>query len=125
MRRTVEINVAGLAGFLLAKAAAARTRRKPKDWYDIAYVLLNNDYGDSRQAADRVREVFGSEIGSMTNTLTDLKANFGGSDTQGTMAYVAQITQDYPDLDAATAAADCQLAVEEFCGLFLNSRDSS
>ncbi|MEX0658997.1 MAG: hypothetical protein WD080_07680, partial [Egibacteraceae bacterium] len=37
---TPEINVTGLAGFLLAKAAAARSRRKPKDWYDIAYVLL-------------------------------------------------------------------------------------
>jgi hypothetical protein len=33
---TAEINVTGLAGFLLAKAAAARSRRKPKDWYDIA-----------------------------------------------------------------------------------------
>lgn len=35
LRRTVEVNVAGLAGFLMAKAAAARERRKPKDWYDM------------------------------------------------------------------------------------------
>lgn len=34
--REAEINVAGLAGFLLAKVAAAHGRRKPKDWYDIA-----------------------------------------------------------------------------------------
>ena len=33
---TVEVNVAGLAGFRLAKTAAAYSRRKPKDWYDIA-----------------------------------------------------------------------------------------
>ncbi|MGI8873550.1 MAG: hypothetical protein ACR2KP_04345, partial [Egibacteraceae bacterium] len=42
---TAEINVTGLAGFLLAKAAAARSRRKAKDWYDIAFVLLHNDRG--------------------------------------------------------------------------------
>lgn len=124
VRRTAEVNVTSLAGFLLAKAAAARTRRKPKDWYDIAYVLVNNDYGDARQTANRVREIFGSEIGSIESTLTDLKANFSGPDAQGTMAYVNQITQDYPDLGAATAAADCQLAVESFCDSLLNNRAS-
>lgn len=121
VRRTAEVNVAGLAGFLLAKAAAARTRRKPKDWYDIAYVLLNNDYGDARHAASRVREVFGSEIRSIASILTDLRANFASSDAQGTRAYVTQITQDYPELDEATAATDCQLAVDEFCGSLLTS----
>ena len=34
----VEVNVAGVAGFLLAKSAAAYSRRKEKDWYDIAFV---------------------------------------------------------------------------------------
>ncbi len=43
--RTAEVNITGLAGFLLAKAAAARSRRKPKDWYDIAFVLLHNNAG--------------------------------------------------------------------------------
>jgi len=41
----VEVNVTGLAGFLLAKTAAAHSRRKSKDWYDIAFVLLHNDQG--------------------------------------------------------------------------------
>jgi hypothetical protein len=39
--RQAEINVTGLAGFLLAKMAAAHGRLKAKDWYDIAFVLLN------------------------------------------------------------------------------------
>ena len=43
----------GSPGFLLAKTAAAYSRRKEKDWYDIAYVLLNNDYGDPVAAARR------------------------------------------------------------------------
>ncbi|MEI2638993.1 MAG: hypothetical protein V9F03_08385 [Microthrixaceae bacterium] len=48
--RVVEVNVAGLAGFLLAKTAAAYSRRKPKDWYDIAFVLLHNDQGGVNEA---------------------------------------------------------------------------
>lgn len=39
---TVEVKITGLAGFLLAKTAAAFSRRKAKDWYDVAFVLLNN-----------------------------------------------------------------------------------
>jgi hypothetical protein len=49
--REAEINVTGLAGFLLAKMAAAHGRHKPKDWYDIAFVLPHNDYGDGDPAA--------------------------------------------------------------------------
>ena len=49
--REAEINITGLAGFLLAKVAAAHGRRKPKDWYDIAFVLLNNDRGGPQAAA--------------------------------------------------------------------------
>src|SRR5207247_11189766 len=41
----VEVNVTGLAGFLLAKSAAALCRRKRKDWYDVAFVLGHNDAG--------------------------------------------------------------------------------
>ena len=39
----VQLRVAELSGFLLAKASAARERRAPKDWYDIAFVLLHNN----------------------------------------------------------------------------------
>lgn len=49
-----EVNVAGLAGFLWAKSAAAFERRKPEDWYDIAFVLLHNDAGEA-SARSRAR----------------------------------------------------------------------
>lgn len=77
--REAEINVTGLAGFLLAKAAAAHGRRKPKDWYDIAFVLLHNDHGDAYAAADRVLEVFGSPTADIRTQLLDLQANFTDS----------------------------------------------
>ena len=54
VEQTAEINVTGLDGFLLAKCAAAHVRRKPKDRYDSAYVLLQNDAGGVAAAAEAV-----------------------------------------------------------------------
>lgn len=112
--RRAEINVTGLAGFLLAKLAAAHGRRKPKDWYDIAFVLLNNDHGDPFAAATRVKEVFGSAVGGIRTQLIDLRANFADSSAQGTCAYVDQFTLDHPAVDKTVAGADAQLAVKAF-----------
>jgi len=120
VRREAEINVTGLAGFLMAKVAAARSRRKAKDWYDISFVLLHNDHGSVPETAAYVTQTFGAEVGSLSSAIADLRANFEGPNAQGTIAYVDQITQDYPELDPATAAADCQLAVQTFSDLLLS-----
>lgn len=105
----------GLAGFLLAKAAAAGSRRTPKDWYDIAFVLLHNDRGGPQQAADAVREMFDADlVGTVRTSLDDLLANFTVPGNQGPSAYAEQMHLDHPDLDAATLAADVVLAVEAF-----------
>ena len=112
---TVEVNVTGLAGFLLAKAAAARSRRAPKDWYDIVFVLLHNDSGGPAQAADAVRARFDADlVGAVRTSLDDLAANFTGPGDQGPSAYTAQMHLDHPELDPATLAADAVLAVEAF-----------
>jgi hypothetical protein len=124
VRSQAEVNVTGLAGFLMAKTAAARSRRKPKDWYDIAFVLLHNDYGDASEAAAHVKQTFGAEVSSLSSAVMDLKANFDGADTQGTTAYVDQIILDHPELDPAMAAADCQIAVQTFCDLLLAGQES-
>jgi hypothetical protein len=119
--REAEINVTGLAGFLLAKMAAAHGRRKPKDWYDIAFVLLNNDHGDALAAAARVLEVFGPSVGAIRTQLVDLRANFEDSSAQGTDAYVDQFTLDHPDVDKTQAGADAQLAVKAFTDRLLDA----
>ena len=110
----VDVNVAGLAGFLLAKAAAAFSRRKTKDWYDIAFVLLHNDAGGPSVAATRVRAVFGDEIDAIGTAVDDLRANFAVIDAQGPRAYARQMLIDHPELDPTTLAADAVLAMEEF-----------
>jgi hypothetical protein len=112
---TADVNVTGLAGFLLAKAAAARERRLPKDWYDMAFVLLNNDAGGPAAAAAVVRERFGKELGGRVRTaMDDLLANFANPADQGPRAFVEQMVADHPDADREQLATDAILAVREF-----------
>jgi len=111
---TVEVNVSGLAGFLLAKSAAARSRRLA-NWYDVAFVLLHNDLGGAAAAADAVRARFEPDlVGAVRTALDDLLANFTNPGDQGPVAYAEQMLTDHPELDAATVAADAVLAVEAF-----------
>ena len=112
--RSAKVNVSGLAGFLLAKAAAAHSRRQAKDWYDIAFVLLHNDAGGPAAAAKLVRDRFAGELNAVATALRDLQANFEDPDAQGPQAYVRQMRIDHPDLDPSAFAADAVLAVQEF-----------
>ena len=109
-----QVNVAGLAGFLLAKVAAAYSRRMAKDWYDIAFVLLHNDAGGPTAAATLARKRFADELPALHTALDDLRANFDAPDTQGSRAYTTQMCVDHPELDPVTLAADAVLAVREF-----------
>lgn len=112
VHREIEVNVTGLAGFLLAKTAAAHGRHKAKDYYDIAFVLLHhNPAPDS--PADRVLARFGVPA-QIRTPLIDLQANFAGDTTQGTEAYVRQMTQDHPEVPPDVAATDARLAVAQF-----------
>ena len=99
---TAEVNVSGLAGFLLAKTAAAFSRRKAKDWYDIAFVLLHNDAGGTDAAAALVERRFTGEITALRTALVDLEANFENPVAQGAQAYVTQMLIDHPDLNPRT-----------------------
>jgi len=115
VKYVAEVWVTGLAGFLLAKAAAAHSRRMPKDWYDLAFVLLHNDAGGPTAAAQEVREKFADRLaGSMRTALDDLLANFVSPDVQGPRAYADQMLIDHPHLDPTVLGADAVVAIEEF-----------
>jgi len=114
VEHVAEVNVTALAGFLLAKCAAARSRRKTKDWYDIAFVLLHNDAGGPQDAARAVLDQFGDELARVRTALDDLLANFAAPDAQGPTAYAEQMTIDHPELDTTTLLADAVVAVETF-----------
>jgi len=111
----VQVNVTGLAGFLFAKTAAAHRRRKEKDWYDIAFVLLHSDAGGPEQAATVTRERFGGELtGEIRTALDDLLANFAAPGAQGPTAYASQMVIDQPDTPETQLRADAVLAVKTF-----------
>jgi hypothetical protein len=112
----VAVYVTGLAGFLLAKCAAAYGRRKPKDWYDIAFVLLHNEAGGPSQAAESVTRRFAAELtGEIGTAVRDLAANFADPRAQGPSAYVDQLIVDHSDHDPEEAAIDAVTAVQAFC----------
>lgn len=114
--QVAEVQVTGLAGFLLAKCAAAHSRRKRKDWYDLAFVLLHNDHGGPDAAAARVLDLFRDDLRALRTSLDDLQANFADPRAQGPEAYADQMLVDHPDLDGATLRADAVLAIGAFCG---------
>jgi len=118
--REVEVNVTRLAGYLLSKTRAAHSRRKTKDWYDIAFVLLHNDDGGPRAAASSVLALFADRLVGATQTaLDDLLANFQTTDAQGPQAYASQMVLDYPEMEFQEVAVDAVVAVREFHeGLF-------
>jgi hypothetical protein len=119
--RSVDVSVTGLAGFLMAKTAAARSRRKTKDWYDIAFVLLHNDAGGPEQAAHAVLDRFTAElVGAALTGLADLAANFTDPQSQGPQAYASQMMVDHPDLDRARITADSVVAVKTFCNMLMS-----
>lgn len=121
VKHVVEVNVTGLAGFLLAKSAAARSRRKTKDWYDLAFVLLHNDAGGPVEAANAVLARFADELTGVRMTLEDLLANFADTSAQGPQAYADQMLLDHPDLNRATLLADAVVAVNVFRDNLLGS----
>ncbi len=51
----VNVQVAALGGYILAKAAAAANRGFDRDFYDFVYVLIFNDLGGPEAAAAAVR----------------------------------------------------------------------
>ena len=119
--RIVGVNMTGLAGFLLAKAAAAASRHREKDWYDIAFVLLHNDAGGVEAAARAVQACFPNDlIGRTRTTLRELQANFADEQAQGPRAYALQMRLDHPDMSVVTLQADAVIAVQTFCMLVLD-----
>lgn len=115
IEHAADINVTGLAGFLLAKCAAAYGRRKPKDWYDIAYVLLHNNAGGVDQAAASVINRFTpADFAQMRTALDDLRDNFADTNAQGPRAYSDEMTLNHPDLDQNQLRGDAVTAVRHF-----------
>ena len=112
---TVDLRVAGLAGYLLAKTHAAHGRRATKDWYDIAYVHIYNDDGGPAAAARQLLERFGPDLVGQTRTaLDDLSANFTDPSSQGAEAFAEIMLGLYPESDWDVLVNDAAAAAAAF-----------
>jgi hypothetical protein len=122
--KTVELRVATLPAYLLAKVHSAQGRGLEKDWYDVAYVLLHNDDGGPAAAARQIRDRFEAALVGLTKTaLGELAANFTDVDAQGSIAYAAAMLGLHPELDYDVLANDAVVAVADFmAGLRIEGR---
>jgi len=112
---SVQVRVATLPAYLLAKAHAAHGRGLERDWYDLAYVILYNDEGGPIPAGARVRGIFANDfVGATSTALGELAANFIGPRDQGSMAYATTMVGLHPDLDFDILANDAVAAVAAF-----------
>ncbi len=112
---TVQLRVATLPAYRLAKTHAAQGRNLPKDWYDIAFVLLHNDGGGPSEAARLTVDRFGKDLVAATETaIGELSANFADEIAQGSVAYATTMAGLHPDLDIDVLANDAVAAVAIF-----------
>lgn len=110
-RQHITLRVTGPAGFLAAKAAALKTRDKPKDAYDIVWLLEAWPNGPTGAAAAvRSRPVWGSaDLALAVDILAD---QFRDIDSAGALAYASFVAA--PENDRDLLARRAAGAVGEF-----------
>jgi hypothetical protein len=82
-----------------------------------AVVLLHGNDGGPRNAAERTKSIFASDLVGETRTaLDELLSNFTLESDQGPSAYALQFLIDHPEEDGNQLRADAVLAVKEYHG---------
>lgn len=114
-RVTVLAKLAGLEGYLMSKAHAARDRGEPKDYYDFVYVLLFNRLGGPVEAAEALLNGgFSDRLRRKGSMWRELAARFRGPDDVGPRSYAEQALQADPAADPIEMRQDAIGAVQEF-----------
>jgi hypothetical protein len=117
---TVEVNFAGLCGYLMAKLVAARERGKEKDYYDLAYVLLHNRAGGPTEAGKLlIGGPFAEDVRARPSLFREISARFAGPDDVGPSGYAGQTLQINPEENAAILRQDAVGAL----ALFIDALD--
>lgn len=109
------MRVASLEAYLVMKAYTITTRGRDKDHYDFAYVLLFNEAGGPKGAADRLRANKSlPSVHGMAHVWREVARRFERGDQFGPTEYAKQAVQANPGLDEATLRNDAVAAVAEF-----------
>lgn len=106
--------LSGLVGFLVAKVAALTGRDKPKDAYDIVW-LLEAWAGGPRGAAATVRSSAAFERSDVQEALASLELEFSEVDRVGPLSYARFVAADGVGAEArARLALHARGAVQAF-----------
>jgi len=117
-KQTIDLNVTGIAAFHAAKADALKQRNKPKDAYDVVWLLEAWPGGPSGAAAAvRNSAVFGRP--ELQRALETLEDQFRDIDRAGARAYARFLLEDGGDADLLARRAVGAL------GEFLSAADDS
>ncbi len=114
---TVEVRVAGLQGYLLAKAHAILDRAEDKDYYDFVYVLIHNSLGGPAAAAEAFRTgKFAGMVGRVSRLWDELAARYADAVSSGASGFASQAVQADPSANAPQLRQDAVAAVAQFIG---------
>ncbi len=120
---TVEVRVAGLQGYLLAKAHAILERAESKDYYDFAYVLIHNNLGGPTAVAQALSTgKFASTVMRVSRLWDEIAARYATAASSGANAFASQSVQADPSATAAQLRQDAVAAMAQFIGGLRASR---
>jgi hypothetical protein len=123
---TVMAKFAALQGYLLSKCVAARTRGEPKDFYDLAYVLLHNREGGPRGAAELLLAgPLSDAVASLRSTFLEVRERYRTTGDLGPNGYAEQMLDVVPEADEATLRADAVVAAQDFFDRLLGTAQPS
>lgn len=118
----VQVRFAGLGGYLLAKATAVVSRGFDKDFYDFAFVILNNDFGGPTQAGRGAASALPRHpTHDYTETIRQAVRFFEGANSQGVTAFVREMQVSGDSTSPDILAQDAVAAV----GLFFDAYTQS
>jgi predicted nucleotidyltransferase len=112
-RSTVEFQVANLAPYVALKADAYLDRRKPKDAYDLIYVLRWWQGGPGAAAAALVASPVAGEP-FVTSAISRVLGDFAASDRAGAVDYASLRASAGTASEIASARNEAVLVVRQF-----------
>jgi hypothetical protein len=120
---TVDVRVAGLQGYLLAKAHAILDRGEHKDYYDFVYVIVHNSLGGPAAAAEALRTgKFAGTVARLSRIWDEIAARYVDTGSVGANAFASQSIQADTSANAPRLRQDAVAAVVQFIGALRRNR---
>ena len=111
----VRVRFAGLQGYLLSKAFAARHRGEGKDYYDLVYTLLYNRLGGPKEVAEALAAGrFHERIKLTLDPWPEIRARFTDPSDFGPVSYAESALLADPTGDTSVFRQDAVGAVSDF-----------